>query len=80
MFLRLELLIKTQKNQNMQNNAETNVSYECDMVYVWKDKAIFVTYVEQAGSGWNQFHPDPAHSCEQTCMTYSIAVCTVKNS
>jgi len=30
-----------------------------------------------------QFRPDPAlklASCQQTCMTYSIAVCTVKNS
>jgi len=27
----------------------------------------------RAGSGWNI-------SCQQTCMTYTIAVCTVKNS
>jgi hypothetical protein len=27
-----------------------------------------------------EFHPDPACSCEETCITYTIAVCTVKNS
>jgi len=26
------------------------------------------------------FHPDPARSCRQTCITYTIAVCTVENS
>ena len=29
------------------------------------------------------FHPDPLillTSCQQTCMTYTIAMCTVKNS
>ena len=26
------------------------------------------------------FHPDPAHSCQQTCMTYTIAVCPVKKT
>ena len=31
-----------------------------------------------AGSGWNNLIL-PA-SCQQTCMTYTIAVCTVKNS
>ena len=34
----------------------------------------------QADQDGTQFHPDPAHSCQQTCMTYNIAVCTVKNS
>jgi hypothetical protein len=27
-----------------------------------------------------QFPPDPARSCQQTCMTYTTAVCTLKNS
>ena len=31
-----------------------------------------------AGSGWNL--PILLASCQQTCMTYTIAVCTVKNS
>jgi len=31
----------------------------------------------RAGSGWNWFHPDPV---AKTCMTHTIAVCTVKNS
>jgi len=30
-------------------------------------------------SGQNWFRPDPAQSCQQTCMIYTIAVCTVKN-
>jgi len=32
----------------------------------------------QAGSGWNILIL--LASCQQTCMTYTIAVCTVKNS
>jgi len=32
----------------------------------------------QAGSGWNI--PILHTSCQQTCMTYTTAVCTVKNS
>jgi len=31
----------------------------------------------RAGSGPNQFRPDLLASCQQTCMTYTIAVCTV---
>ena len=27
-----------------------------------------------------QFLPDPACSCQQTCMTYTCSVCTMKNS
>jgi len=34
----------------------------------------------RAGSGQNQFRPDPARKLSATCMTYTIAVCTVKNS
>jgi len=40
----------------------------------------YMSYSLRAGSGGNSFRPDPAASCQQTCMTYTIAVCTVKNS
>jgi len=72
---------------------------------------IYISYSLRAGSGRNQFYPDPASklstnlydvyhcvltackqdrdgtssilillaSCQQTCMTYTIAVYTVKN-
>jgi len=33
----------------------------------------------RAGSGWSSVLMLLA-SCQQTCMTYTIAVCTVKNS
>ena len=36
--------------------------------------------VRQAYRHTTAFHPDPARSCQQTCVTYTIAVCTVKNS
>ena len=49
----------------------------------WYISYMFVDSL-RAGSGRNQFRPDPARklsavSCQQTCMTYIIAVCTVKN-
>ena len=34
----------------------------------------------RAGSGRNQFHPDPAHKLSPNLYDYTIAVCIVKNS
>ena len=38
-----------------------------------------LTACEQDQDG-TAFHPDLARSCQQTCITYTIAVCTVENS
>jgi len=41
----------------------------------------FSLYTQRAGSGWNCSSVlILLASCQQTCMTYTIAVCTVKNS
>jgi len=41
----------------------------------------YMSYSLRAGSGRNcSSIPIPLTGCQQTCMTYTIAVCTVKNS
>jgi hypothetical protein len=45
-----------------------------------QQRCISYTFADslRAGSGWNILIL--LESCQQTCMTYTIAVCTVKNS
>ena len=41
---------------------------------------VFLTACKQDQDGTREQHRDAACSCQQTCMTYTTVVCTVKNS